>query len=97
MSIPFTAFTSEVQQKNVRTQNMFALELNTGLTAVDEAFANLTLYVDGIASPSRSIKYSDLYFRGVPFPIPTNVIISQQASFNIWADMSGDAQRACRL
>lgn len=97
MSISINSFIQEVQDVGVRTQNMFALEINTGLADVDKAFANLTLYAQDFQAPRRGIKYSPLHFRGFPIQIPTNPEIGQEITFQMWADTTGKAQEALRL
>ena len=97
MSVQITSFINEVQQQGVRTQNMFTLELNSGLADVDKALGDLTLYAQDFMLPKRGIKYSPLHFRAFPLQIPTSPNIEQSVTFRMWADTSGKAQKALRL
>ena len=97
MATQIISFTNLLAEVGARTTNLFELELNSGLSDVDKVFSNLTMYAQDFKSPSRSITYEDLKFRGfAAAKIPTKPEISQQVQFNMWCDLAGDAQAALR-
>lgn len=97
MATQIISFTNLLAQVGARTTNLFELELNSGIGEVDKVFSNLTMYAQDFTSPSRSIVYEDLKFRGFPAAkIPTLPEIQQETEFSMWCDMAGDAQAALR-
>jgi len=94
--IALNSFLSETLNHAPRTTNMWSLELNSGIGEVDKVFANLTMYAQGFQLPARSIDYKDLYFRGVPIPVPVNPKLTQEVGFKMWADIEGRAHAALR-
>jgi hypothetical protein len=91
------SFLALVQERGAQTTNMYELEINTGLKAVDDYLAYLTMMSDGFKAPGLGIKYEGLPFRGVPIQIPTNPEIDQDFSMKIWCDVSGKARQAFHL
>ena len=96
MISPISGFLNTVLTNDPRTTNMWSLELHSGIDVVDKQFEDLTLYADGFKLPSRTIKYSNMYFKGVTIPVPTNPEFDNTTSFNMWADIGGKAHAALR-
>lgn len=96
MISPISGFLNTVLTNDPRTTNMWSLELHSGIDVVDKQFEDLTLYARDFKLPSRNIKYSNMYFKGVPIPVPVNPEFDNQTSFNMWADVGGKAHAALR-
>ena len=96
MISPISGFLNTVLTNDPRTTNMWSVELHSGIDVVDKQFEDLTLYAQGFTLPSRSIKYSQIYFKGVGIPVPINPEFEQDVSFKMWADVGGKAHAALR-
>ena len=96
MISPISGFLNTVLTNDPRTTNMWSLELHSGIDVVDKQFEDLTLYARDFKLPSRSIKYTNMYFKGVQVPVPVNPEFDNQTSFNMWADVGGKAHAALR-
>lgn len=96
MISPISGFLNTVLTNDPRTTNMWSVELHSGIDVVDKQFEDLTLYAQGFKLPSRNIKYSNIYFKGVGIPVPINPEFEQDVSFKMWADVGGKAHAALR-
>lgn len=96
MISPISGFLNTVLTNDPRTTNMWSVELHSGIDVVDKQFEDLTLYAQGFTLPSRAMKYSNIYFKGVPIPVPITPDFEQEVSFKMWADVGGKAHAALR-
>lgn len=96
MGIPITSFLNKVLTEAPRTQNMWEVEMNTGIDIVDKFFSDFTLYARNFELPQISLKYDNLHFRSIPIPVPTSVDLTQKMNVNMYADVTGGVQQSLR-
>lgn len=94
MAIPLQAFLGKLSQNQVRTTNMFSMEVSSGYAEIDDILQDIEMYGEGFTLPNRSQEYADVAFKGYPVPVPTIMKMEQTHSMTVRADNNGDFRRA---
>lgn len=94
--IAITSFLNKVLTQAPRTQNMWQVDMNTGVDVVDKFFQDFTMYARDFKLPKIGLDYKDLYFRGVPIPVPCNPDLTQDMTVSMYADVEGGVQQSLR-
>ena len=99
-------FMSQLNQDNVRTQNLFEMKVfipheiiakgndQAGDQLTEFFDGRMTFYGTGFQLPSRTINTANVGFKGFTVPIPTTMQMEQQHTVTINADINGDLRRA---
>lgn len=95
MAYALNTFLDKLSKDQLRTTNMWELQITTGYNDVDSIFKHITMYVDGFTAPSRSQEYVDVGFKGTTFPVPTVFRMQQDHTMTVRADVNGEIRRAC--
>lgn len=93
MARPLIDFLTKLQNKAVRTTNMWELEITTGYKDVDDKLKDVTLWASGFNAPKRSQKFADVHFKGYKLNVPTNIDMDQEHSMDVRCDVNGDIRR----
>ena len=94
--IQITSFLNKVLTQAPRTTNMWLVEMNSGIDIVDKFFQDFTMYARDFKLPKIGLDYKDLYFHGVPIPVPCNPDLTQDMTVNMYADVDGGVQQSLR-
>ena len=94
MATPLIAFLNKLSQDQLRTTNMFELQVTSGYSDIDSALEPITMYGEGFQLPDRQIAAVQAPFKGYNFQIPTVVNMTQQHTMNVRADSAGEIRRA---
>lgn len=94
MAKALNEFLTKLSNNQVRTTNMFEMYITTGFSDIDAVLQNITMYGNGFTIPSRTTNYSEVSFKGMAVPIPTNQAFEQQHSMTVNADANGEIRRA---
>lgn len=87
-------FLQKMSTNQIRTQNMFELEVTSGFADVDDVLESITMYGEGFTLPNRTMEYADVAFKGYPCPVPTVMKMEQDHTITIRADAAGEIRRA---
>ena len=79
-----------------RTQNMWLVEMNSGVEVVDKFFTDFTMYARDFKLPQIGLDYKELWFRGLPIPVPCNPDIKQDLQVTMYADIDGGVMQSLR-
>lgn len=79
-----------------RTENMWEVEFNSGIGVVDKFFQDFTMYARDFKLPKIGLDYKDLWFKGVPIPVPCNPDLNQDMTVQMYADIEGGVQQSLR-
>lgn len=74
MAIAVNQFLDKLTTNQVRTTNMFEMEVSSGYSDVDAILKDITMYGHGFQLPSRTQNYADVGFKGMMIPVPTNLV-----------------------
>jgi len=96
MGIPINSFLNKVLTEAPRTENMWEVELNSGIDVVDKFFKDFTMYARNFKMPEIGLKYKKLHFRSIPIPVPTSVDLNQEMTVEMYADVTGGVQQSLR-
>lgn len=94
MAIAVNQFLDKLTTNQVRTTNMFEMEVSSGYSDVDAVLKDITMYGQGFQLPSRTQNYADVGFKGFMVPVPTNLVFEQDHTITVNADANGDFRRA---
>ena len=94
MAIPLNQFLNQMSTNQLRTQNMYELEITTGYPEIDDVFQHITMYAEGFQAPNRSQEYIDVGFKGFTVPVPTVMKMEQDHSLTVRSDQAGEIRRA---
>ena len=96
--IPITSFANKVLSKEgaPRTQNMWLVEMNSGVEVVDKFFQDFTMYARDFRLPQIGLDYKNLTFHGFPIPVPCNPAVNQDMTVQMYADVEGGVQQSLR-
>ena len=96
--IQISSFLNKVLSKQgaPRTQNMWLVEMHSGVDIVDKFFQDFTMYARDFRMPEISIDYKPLTFHGFPIPVPCNPVVNQDLTVNMYADVEGGVQQSLR-
>lgn len=87
-------FLGKLSTNQLRTTNLFELEISSGYPEIDEVIKPITMYGEGFTLPSRTQNYADVGFKGFNVPVPTNLTMEQNHSLTVRADSDGEIRRA---
>lgn len=87
-------FLGKLTSNQLRTTNLFELEVSSGYSDIDEVLEPITMYGEGFTLPSRTQNFTDVGFKGYSVPVPTNMVMEQDHTITIRADSNGEIRRA---
>lgn len=93
MARPLQTFINLLQNKGIRTQNMWEVDASSGYSDVDSKLGNLTLYASEFAVPERKQEVTEIPFKGYPLLIPTKMTMGNTHSMDVRCDVNGDIRR----
>jgi len=94
MAKSLNKFLNEVQQKGVRLQNYYELEIISGYDDVDKVLEKIDIWAETAEVPSRTQEYTDLPYNGYPLQIPTTFLMQNEHALTIRSDMHGNIRKA---
>lgn len=94
--IQISSFLNKVLTEAPRTTNLWEVELNSGIDVVDKFFKDFTMYARDFKLPKIGLDYKDLWFHGVPIPVPCNPALTQDMTVTMYADVTGGVQQSLR-
>lgn len=87
-------FLGKLSTNQLRTTNLFELEVTSGYSDIDDVLKNITMYGEGFTLPHRTQNFADVGFKGYTVPVPTNMVMEQDHTITIRADSNGEIRRA---
>lgn len=93
MARALNEFINILQNKGMRIQNMWEIELITGYSEIDEKMKNVTFYADGFDIPSRTQDTVPVPFKGYELNVPSKMSMTNEHSLKIRCDVNGDLRR----
>lgn len=87
-------FMTTIQEKGVRTQNLFQLEIISQYNDVDGVLEDITIWADNAEVPGRTQDFAEIAYQGYPFQVPTQMTMTNEHSFTIRCDAKGDIRKA---
>lgn len=87
-------FLGKLSTNQLRTTNLFELEVSSGYSEVDEVLKPITMYGQGFTLPTRTQNFADVGFKGYMVPVPTNMTMEQTHTMTVRADSNGEIRRA---
>ena len=94
MATPLIAFLNKLSQDQLRTTNMFEMQVTSGYSDIDSVLEPITMYGDGFTLPDRTVAVAPAAFKGYNFQIPTVMSMTQQHQMQVRADSAGEIRRA---
>tara|TARA_A100001011_G_scaffold396956_1_gene496503 strand:+ start:2486 stop:3058 length:573 start_codon:yes stop_codon:yes gene_type:complete len=89
-----TSFLNELKERGIRKQNQFQLLVTTGTAEIDDELQNLTMWASTATLPTRTQEFTDVFYHGYPFKLPTRLGMDQTTSLSIKSDSDGIFRRA---
>ena len=89
-----TNFMNELKERGIRKQNQFQLVITTGVAEVDESLQNITMWASTATLPARQQEFTDVFYHGYPFKLPTKLGMDQTTTLTIKSDSDGEYRRA---
>ena len=93
MAVGLNDFIERLKVNQVRTQNMFEVEVECDIPTVQEVFNGITMYATGFQLPDRSQEFAEIGFKGFTLPVPTVMKMGQEHTMTINADVDGNLRR----
>ena len=94
MATPIQNFIGRFSKNQVRTTNLFELEVTSGYSDVDDVLQYMTMHGENFTLPNRQQEFVDMYFKGYPVPVPTVMKMEQSHTITVRADSDGEVRRA---
>ena len=97
MATPIQQFIDAFSKNQVRTTNLFELEVIPGVpgrTDLDQKFSKFIMFGQNFQLPNRTQEYADMYFKGYPVPVPTVMKMEQTHTVTVRADSNGEMRGA---
>lgn len=94
MAEALVTFYNRLSTNQLRTTNMFEMEVTSGYEDVDNVLKYITMYGEGFTLPTRSTEYADVGFKGYTLPVPTVGRMEQDHTITVRADANGEIRRA---
>lgn len=94
MATPLIAFLNKLSEDQIRTTNMFEMQVTSGYSDIDSVLQYITMYGEGFQLPSRTVQAAPAPFKGYPLQIPTVMNMEQTHTMNVRADAAGEIRRA---
>lgn len=91
-------FLSKLSTDQLRTTNLFEIQISTPYPDVNEIVGEqITFFAEGFQVPSRTQNFADVGFKGYNVPVPTNMQMEQDHTITVRADSDGRLRRAFLL
>lgn len=87
-------FLGKMSTNQLRTSNLFELEVSTGYPEIDEVLKPITMYGENFTLPNRTQNFADVGFKGYNVPVPTTMAMEQDHTMTVRADSDGEIRRA---
>lgn len=87
-------FLGQMSTNQLRTTNLFEMEVASGYSEIDDVLKHITMYGEGFTLPNRSQEFADVGFKGFNVPVPTVMREEQSHSMTVRADSAGEIRRA---
>lgn len=94
MAEALVTFYNKLSTNQLRTSNMFEMEVTSGYEDVDKILKFITMYGEGFTLPTRSTEFADVGFKGFTVPVPTVGRMEQDHTISVRADANGEIRRA---
>ena len=94
MATPLIAFLNKLSKDQLRTTNMFEMQVTSGYSDIDSVLEPITMYGEGFTLPDRQMAVAAAPFKGYNFQIPTVMSMTQQHTMTVRADSAGEIRRA---
>jgi hypothetical protein len=93
MARPIQDFITILQNKALRTQNMWEAEISTGYSDVDEKMKNITFFLEDFSAPNRKQETVAVNFKGYPLNVPSKITMENEHALTVRCDVNGDMRR----
>lgn len=94
MAEALVTFYNRLSTNQLRTTNMFEMEVTSGYEDVDNALKYITMYGEGFTLPNRTMEFADVGFKGALLNVPTVMRWEQDHTITVRADTNGEIRRA---
>ena len=94
MATPLIAFLNKLSQDQIRTTNMFEMQVTSGYPDIDSVLESITMYGEGFQLPDRQVQAAQAPFKGYNLQIPTVMQMTNTHTMNVRADAAGEIRRA---
>ena len=89
-----TNFLNQLKTKGIRKTNQFQIVITSGHADIDKTFEDVSMWAAGAELPSREQVFVDVTYQAYPFKIPSKMTMTQEISFDMKCDSSGELRRA---
>ena len=93
MAKALNEFINILQNKGMRIQNMWEVDITTGYSDVDTKLKNVTFYAEGFDIPTRTQDTVVVPYKGYELNVPSKMTMSNEHSMSIRCDVNGDLRR----